>query len=244
MIPKTIHYIWLGGKAKPNIAGICINSWRKNLPHYTLKEWNENNLDLDRIASENRFFAECRKRKLWAFMADYLRLRILYEYGGIYLDTDIQVLKSFDNLLNDSCFIGMEPNNYIGTGVIACEKQDSTIKKVLKFYDDEIWNSELYTIPMIITKVLNDNPECKITIYPQDYFAPFDPYKGYSGKEETENTYCIHWFNAGWANNSGVVEFLAVKHIHNPVIRKLVVLRKRLGIAIRHSIHQGGKNNE
>lgn len=233
MIPKVIHYIWLGGGKKPNLAGICINSWKEKLPNYQFKEWNEKTLDLDQIAQENRFFSECKKRKLWAFMADYLRLRILYENGGIYFDTDIQVRKSFDSLLNNTCFIGMEAKGYIGTGVIACEKGNSAIKKLLDFYENDIWNSELYTIPMIITEVLDNNPKMEITIYPQDYFAPYDPYTGYTGEEETENTYCIHWFNAGWSSNPGVVEFLAVKHIHNPVMRFLVVQKKKCGFLLK-----------
>lgn len=233
MIPKTIHYIWLGGKVKPNLAGICINSWKEKLDGYNIQEWNESNLDLDAIAAENRFFRECRKRKLWAMMADYLRLKILYEYGGIYFDTDIQVRKSFDPLLNDHCFIGMEAKNYIGTGVIACERYDQTIRTVLDFYNNDIWNSELYTIPMIITDVLKKHPECKITIYPQDYFAPYDPYVGYTGNEITKDTYCIHWFNASWSTNPALIEFLAVKHIKNPLIREIVVLRKKTGFAVR-----------
>lgn len=233
MIPKVIHCIWLGGKTKPNVAAICINSWKEKLPEYKIREWNETNLDLDKFASENRYFAECRKRKLWAFMSDYLRLRILYEHGGIYFDTDVQVLKSFDDLLDDTCFIGKEAKGYIGTGVIACEKNNPTIKRILDFYDEEIWNSELYTIPMIITDVLKNSKDSEITVYPQYYFAPYDPYTGYTGKENAKSSYCIHWFNAGWADNPGVVEFLAVKHIHNPIKRNAVVLRKKIGSAVR-----------
>lgn len=233
MIPKRIHYIWLGGKNKPNITAICINSWKDKLPDYEIIEWSEDNLDLDAIGKENRFFAECRKRKLLAFMADYLRLKILYENGGIYFDTDIQVRKKFDNLLNDTCFVGLEAKNYIGTGVIACEKHDPTIKKFLDFYSEEIWNSKLFTIPMIITDILQKNPYVKITVYPQDYFAPFDPYTGYTGTEETANTYAIHWFNAGWADNPDVYTFLEVKHIKNPIIKFLYIQKKRLGILYR-----------
>lgn len=169
MIPKIIHYIWLGSNVKPNIVNICINSWKKELPDYEIIEWNENNLNLDEIAAENRFFAECRKRKLWAYMADYLRLKILYEYGGIYFDTDVQVLKSFNSLLNERAFIGYEAENYIGTGVIASEKGSGAIKNFLEFYNDEIWNSKLFTIPQIITEICSRQPDIDITIFPQ-YF--------------------------------------------------------------------------
>ena len=108
MIPKKINYIWLGGKPKSNFANICLETWRERLQGYEIIEWNENNLELDRLCKENRFLLECRKRKLWAFMADYLRLYVLYNFGGIYMDVDVQVLKSFDDLLDNQMFIGYE----------------------------------------------------------------------------------------------------------------------------------------
>ena len=108
MIPKIIHYIWLGGKPKPNVVNICINSWREKLSDYEIIEWNEKNLKLDEISSKNKFFSECRKRKLWAYMADYLRLWILYQYGGIYIDTDMQIIRSLDSLLDCDFWIGEE----------------------------------------------------------------------------------------------------------------------------------------
>ena len=79
MIPKKINYIWLGGKPKSNFTNICLETWREHLDNYEIVEWNENNLDLDRLCQNNKFLAECRKRKLWAFMADYLRLYVLYK---------------------------------------------------------------------------------------------------------------------------------------------------------------------
>ena len=93
MIPKKIHYIWLGRNKKDRASQICLNSWKTNLKDYEIIEWNEDNLPLDSIAQHNRFFYYCRKYKLWAFMSDYLRLWILYKEGGIYLDTYVQLLK-------------------------------------------------------------------------------------------------------------------------------------------------------
>lgn len=233
MIPKVIHYIWLGGKPKPNLANICINSWKKELPDYEIKEWNETTLCLDQIAAENLFFAECYKRKLWAYMADYLRLKILYGEGGIYFDTDIQVLKKFDPLLDNECFVGYEANNYIGTGVIACEKHSSTIKAFLDFYNDEIWNCKLFTIPQIITEVVQKHPDFNIMIYPQYYFAPYNPYVGYHDGDIKAETYCIHWYNASWTDNFGVRNFLEVKHIHNPIYKMWVIFRKNIRYYLR-----------
>ncbi len=228
MIPKKIHYIWLGGNKKPNLANICIRSWKEKLPDYVLVEWNETNLDLDAIAASNRFFRECRKRKLWAYMADYLRLLILFREGGIYLDTDVQVLKSFDPLLEDRGFLGYEARDYIGTGVIAAQKGSEAIKAFLDFYDTDIWNCPLFTIPHVITEVLSKNPELPMTVYPQSYFAPYDPYEEFRDSDIREETYCIHWFNAGWTSNAGIRNFLMVKHIHNPVKRTAVVVLKNI----------------
>ena len=140
MIQKKIHYIWLGQKQKDRASQICINSWKSNLPNYEIIEWNESNLPLDEIARENRFFAYCRKYKLWAFMSDYLRLWILEREGGIYLDTDVQVLKPFDDLLKYPMFLGYEMNDYVGTGIIGAEKGNPVIKALLNFYADKIWN--------------------------------------------------------------------------------------------------------
>lgn len=100
MIEKKIHYVWFG-KNKPLKVLKCIDSWKKYLPDYEIIEWNEKNFDIEKEMKENRFFRECYKRKLWAFVADYVRVKVLYKYGGIYFDTDIEVLKSFDPLLDN-----------------------------------------------------------------------------------------------------------------------------------------------
>lgn len=235
MIPKKVHYIWLGEGKKSNLSHICINSWKKELFDYEIIEWNENKLDLDELASKNRFFAECRKRKLWAYMADYLRLVVLYSEGGIYLDTDVQVLKSFDPLLQHSCCFGMEAKDYIGTGMMACEPGNMVIKKILDFYQDEIWDSNLFTIPSIITHIFEQNPELKnhATIYPMEYFAPYDPWQSYDDNCVTKNTYCIHWFQGGWVDSPGLRRFLDVKHIKNPMVKAAKIIKSEIGVICR-----------
>ena len=235
MIPKKIHYIWLGEGKKSPLSLICIRSWKEKLQGYELYEWNEYNLDLNGIEEKNRFFKECRKRKLWAYMADYLRLYILYQYGGIYFDTDVQAMKNFDDLLGYECLVGLETQNYIGTGVIACEPHNETIKKFLEFYEEEIWNSRLYTIPSIMTYILDKNPNLKVNIFPQEAFAPYNPWIKDMDIEPTDNTYCIHWFNASWADNPAIRNFLSVKHIKNPLFRYAVITKKTIG-AVYHTL--------
>lgn len=232
MIPKKIHYIWLGGKPLSSLSNICINSWREKLPDYEITEWNEKNLDLDEISAQNRFFAECRKRKLYAYMADYLRLLILYREGGIYMDTDMQVLKSFDAFTDTDFLIGKAPYGKTGTGFIGCEKNCRITKRILDFYQDEIWHSELFMIPDII-EYLFEKEHFPVRLYEKEYFSPCPYDKPFSPEDVTENTYTIHWYEGSWKLNKQVVLFLMTKHIQNPVKRTLVREKKRVGYYLR-----------
>lgn len=235
MIPKVIHYFWLGGGKKSNLTNICISSWKEKMPEYKIIEWNENNLDLDKIAEENRFFRECRKRKLWAFMVDYLRLLILYEHGGVYMDTDVQAIKSLNPLMNNEAFIGKEAYGYLGTGMIACNKHNKVIKEVLEFYNDEIWHSKLYTIPMIMTETFKRNKENDFVIYPMEYFAPYNYNEDFDYSVIGENTYAIHWFDGSWTNDKRRI-FLATKHIDNKILRGIIVTKKYIGFYVKKFI--------
>ncbi len=238
MIPKKVHYIWLGGKPKDKLTEICLLTWKDKMPEYELIEWNERNLDLDKISKESEYFAECRKRNLYAFMADYLRIKILYEQGGIYIDTDVQAIKSLNPLLDRDLILGYEEwtlhttKRKIGTGFIAADKGNWFIKKIYNFYNNEIMNSEMFIIPAIITNLynnLNDEERKKIEILPKEYFAPYDS----SGKIKfsqdliTENTYTIHWFSNSWGNFKSR-KWIQVKHINNPIKREMAIIRNRI----------------
>ena len=154
MIPKKLHYIWLGNNSKPNLMDICINSWREKLPDYEIIEWNESNLDFENEINNNAFLKECLDRKLWAFLSDYFRMKVLYENGGIYLDTDMQIIKSLDEFLEDDFFIGLESEDVISAGIIGAIPHHEVVKDILDFYKEDIWNEPIYTIPAIITRVL------------------------------------------------------------------------------------------
>lgn len=235
MIPKVIHYIWLGGHPKDRVSEICINTWKINLPDYEIKEWNEENLDIDKIAEENVFFRECKKRKLWAFMSDYLRLMILKKEGGIYLDTDVQVLKSFTPLLGEGAFLSYESSGNIGTGIIGAERNNRLITKLLDFYNDEIWNTDIYINPMIFSHVMGnmDNKNRPYTIFPQEYFSPLDINS--RTKNEivgTEETYTIHWYNANWGLTRKGYVFLRTKQ-YKGMEKIIEIIRKNIGYVIR-----------
>ena len=244
MIPKKINYIWLGGKPKSNFANICLETWREKLQGYEIIEWNENNLELDRLCKENRFLSECRKRKLWAFMADYLRLYVLYNFGGIYMDVDVQVLMSFDDLLDNKMFIGYEyfSKDYDecvteGTGIMACEPGNPIIKECLDYYKEEIWNSNAYYIPTILTIVFKRHAVTDYKIYPVDFFAPYDDRKEFSPTCVTSNTHTIHGFQASWHENKNIGLFLQTKHIKNPIVKKVMQTKRILGYYKRKYLH-------
>ena len=168
-------------------------------------------------------------------MADYLRLWILDKEGGIYMDTDVQVLKSFDDLLQKPMFLGYELNDYIGTGIIGAEKENPYVKVLLDFYTDRIWQVDYYNNPMIFSNVLMENPDlgqyCELLERP--LLSPYDPFKNYESETvQAENTYTIHWFNANWGMTRKGYVFLNTKQFSG--IRKLIeILRKNIGYELR-----------
>lgn len=210
MIPKKIHYCWFGRGEMPELAKKCIASWKKYLPEYEIKEWNEDNFDLSlypytQQAYENRKFA---------FVTDVVRLYALYNEGGIYMDTDVEVLKTLDDFLGHIAFSGYEDDNNIPTGIMAAEKGSEWAKDNLGYYNNRNFivngQMDLTTNVTIITNNLlkrglrRNNTfqdfDGYFTIYPKDFFCP----KSYQdGKIYlTENTRTIHHFAGSWHNNS------------------------------------------
>lgn len=235
MIPKKIHYIWLGKNRKDRSSQICINTWKRNLNGYEIIEWNENNLPIEEIERNNLFFRYCKKNKLWAFMSDYLRLWILYAEGGIYMDTDVEVLKPFDNLLHLPMFLGYELDNYIGTGIIGTEKRNPFVKELLNFYDKRIWKVNYYNNPIIFGSVLKENPDLKkyCVILNRKILSPYNPDTEYKNKlVESNETYTIHWFNANWGMTRRGYVFLNTKH-YTGIRKCFEILRKNIGYILR-----------
>ena len=239
MIPKKIHYIWLGGRPKDKLAEICLLTWKDKMPEYEMIEWNESNLDLDEIAKESEYCAECRKRKLYAFMADYLRIKILYEQGGIYIDTDVQAIQSLNPLMDRDLLLGYESFSMEGEkkfkingGFIAAEKENWFIKKVYDFYHKDIMNSDRYIITEIMLDIyeqLSGEEKSKLEIFPQEYFSPFDSSncEAFSQDLVTKNTYTIHWYLFAWKKFK-TRAWLQVKHIKNPIQRYLKMFQNKV----------------
>lgn len=211
-IPKKIHYCWFGKGPKPELANKCIKSWKKYCPDYEIIEWNEKNFDIN----SNIYVKEAYENKKYAFVTDYVRLYVLNKYGGIYMDTDVEVIKPLDGFLKHRAFSSFENNNYIPTGIMASEKNNKWIKTLLSEYNNLHFinngKMDLTTNVIRITestiKNYGLNPissyqELKngiVTIYPYDYFCPKDHYT--QKINITKNTCTIHHFSGSWLPKS------------------------------------------
>lgn len=195
-IPKVIHYCWLSGDPYPELVQKCMESWRKFLPEYKFVLWNREKID----ECTNSWVASAVVAKKWAFAADYVRLYALYNYGGIYLDCDVEVIKPFDDLLDRDYFIGRESHkDVIEAAVMGCEPHQEWMKEVLDWYCTKSFNvtklnNPNIAIPVIIKKSLALFPNIKVL--PADYFSPKDNRTGTVCV--TPNTYTIHHFDGNW----------------------------------------------
>lgn len=218
MIEKKIHYVWFGGE-KPEKVLKCIESWKKILPDYKIIEWNEKNFDVEKEIKENKFFRECYKRKLWAFVSDYIRVKILYEYGGVYLDTDMEIIKDISPLLETKLFLGYENEDTMSFGIVGTVPKNDVFKRFYEFYQEEIWSSPLHIITSIFTEIVKEKygdisviPKEEITVYPREYFYPYNHDEEFTKECITKNTYAIHWWGKSWGKNPKVY-FLKYKHL-------------------------------
>lgn len=206
-IPKRIHYCWFSGNPIPSNLQKCLNSWKKFCPEYEILRWDEGNYDI----GKNRYMREAYEQKKWGFIPDIARLDILYRYGGIYLDTDVELIRNLDDLLYEDAFTGVENwGNVNFGGCSGAVAGHPMIKEILDARWEEPFIRENGTLnlqtcgiyetkPFIKRGMRIDNSYQKIgglTIYPSDFFHPFDYM---SGKLEiTENTFSIHHFHGGW----------------------------------------------
>lgn len=207
-IPKVIHYVWVGGKPKPESALKCIESWKKYCPDYEIKEWNETNFDINSVP----FVKEAIECKKYAFASDYIRMYALYNEGGLYMDTDAEVVKPLDEFLVHRAFFGFENDIGISTPLIGCEKNHPIYKDILDYYKGRHFLREdgsMDTTPNIqiisaIARlkyglVLNNTFQVLrdgLVVYPKDWFCPKNILSGRI--ECTENTHVIHHFEGTW----------------------------------------------
>ena len=209
-IPKIIHYCWFGGNEPDAKSKRCIESWQKKCPDYQIIRWDESNSPLD----SNLYIRQALEQKKWAFVSDYVRIYALMSCGGIYLDTDVEIVRPFDDLLERSGFIGFESPKYLATCVIGGEKQHPFFCDIDKLYSElsflnEDLSCNLTTNAQLITEYmeaqgLKRNGErqrvMEMDVFPSDWFSP----KNYrTGKiRKTHNTHTIHHFRASWLTSA------------------------------------------
>lgn len=228
MIPKKIHYIWFGGKPLPDDAKKCIESWKKYCPDYEIIEWNESNYDLEK----NEYVKKAYEQKKYAFLADYVRLDVIYEHGGIYLDTDVELIKNLDDLLEYDGYIGMEEVGTINTGQgFGAKKHHPFVKENKEYYEnnkfwDEDGNFQKVICVEITTKLLKEHglkeknqkqDVAGMKIFPIEYFCPI--VMGTNQLKVTKNTYSIHHFAASWKSDNKLIRKLSYYSI--PIKREI-----------------------
>lgn len=226
-IPHIIHYCWFGRGEKPENILKYIDGWKKFLPDYIFVEWNEDNFDIDKAPE---YVKEAYSVRKFAFVSDYARVRALYEQGGVYLDTDIEILKRFDEYLTDHemvlCF---ESDKSLSTAFIACCKGNELIDGFSKTYEERKFlnadgSYDMTPINDKFTEYLEKNVSLdsadeslrtindeKIIIYPREYFSGFDISNWH--EKTTEKTCCIHHMNSSWSSGKkkvyfGIIHFL------------------------------------
>ncbi len=223
MIPKIIHYCWFGGNPLPEMAQRCIASWKQHCPEYEIIEWNENNFDI----TINEYVKEAYEKKKWAFVSDVARLYALVSYGGIYMDTDVEVIKPLDSLLEYEAVSGFESETRIPTGLMACEKNHRMFIEFLSEYENRHFlrsdgSMDLTTNVTSITRtcdkygLIKNNTKQTVngfTLLPSDYLCP----KDVESKEIhlTDNTLCIHHFDGSWHSEEDVFSYKLSKKMNS-----------------------------
>lgn len=214
MIPKIIHYVWFGGKPLPDEYRENIENWKRLMPDYTVMEWNEKNFDV----SSSRFMRQAYEAKKFAFVADAVRVDVIEKYGGIYLDTDVKVVKPFDGLLKNEFFIGFENDGNLETAVFGSEPNHPAVRTLTDFYGKANFlgkNKKPDLTPNVIyftyffmrdyglkmkpvnQSLVSFDGGSRISVFSTDYFTPLN----FNTRKETvtQNTYAVHAFANSWS---------------------------------------------
>lgn len=231
---KILHYCWFGRNKKPKILKKCLASWKKFCPDYEIKEWNEDNFDVNCCA----YVKEAYQAKKWAFVSDYCRFFVLYNYGGIYLDTDVEIIKSIDNL--PATFVGFENPKSCNSGLIrGALKKDKICKLMLESYENDhfilddgklntntVCSRETALFQNFGLKLDNTLQQIEeTTVFPTEYFCPQDMLTGKICI--TENTYSIHRYQGSWLSKKEKFKLFIRKILGNKLYTKIKKIAKR-----------------
>lgn len=230
-IPKVIHYCWFGKGNMPALSEKCIESWKKYCPEYEIICWNEDNFDIN----QNRYAREAYEAGKWAFVSDYVRLKVLYEQGGIYLDTDVELIRPLDGLIQEMGYMGFDDKGIVSTGLgFACEKGNQLIGALLKDYDHIPFvlpdgTYDMTPCPDRNTKTMKklgmdvsaqDQVFMEIRLLPEEYLCPM---KYDTGKKKiTKNTYSIHHFSASWIS---------------PTAKRTLLVKRLIGVKLYDKLY-------
>ena len=229
MIPKIIHYCWLSNDPIPPQLKKYMDSWKKYLPDYEIMLWDFNRFP----KNESVWVQQAFDAKKYAFAADYIRLYALYNYGGIYLDTDVEVIKSLNPLLSNKYIVGYETEIGIEAGVIGAEPRSFWIKKCLDYYKNKTFineNNEYDTLPLpkIIYNILTNNSILEVDIFPfpSDYLTA----KSYETGVIciTNNTYTIHHFAGSWKSKKDLLKLKIIQFLGKDLTQKIVALKRKI----------------
>ena len=241
MIPKVIHYCWFGRGQMPELALKCIESWHKYLPGYTLKLWNEDSFDINTVP----YVKEAYEARKFAFVTDYIRLYALYHEGGIYMDTDVEVLKPLDDLLDLPAFSGYESNKFSNfpTGLMASAAGGVWVKEQLDYYTDRHFllpdgSLDMTTNTVTISRIMKENGfeltgeyqvyKNDMHCFPSDYFCPMTSTRVL---KLTKNSYCIHHFAGSWHTptlKQKIKKFVFGKIVGAKITDKLIQQKRKL----------------
>lgn len=239
MIPKTIHYCWFGHNSKPDLAKKCIKSWKKYCPDYEIIEWNEDNFD---ISACPLYVRQAYEAKKWAFVTDYVRLKVVYDHGGIYMDTDVELKKALDSLLSHQAYFGFEDGVHIATGLgFGAIPEHPLLKEIMNDYEGipfvlEDGSFDKETCPSRNTKILlrhglrQDDSwqilEGDILVLPSICLCPLSYQTG--KRRFSPKTISVHWFDASWRTEAEKAyqkekiareRMDAIKHLPNRLLR-------------------------
>jgi hypothetical protein len=236
-IPRIVHYCWFGRGVKPSKMVKCMRSWKKHLVGYQFMEWNEDSFDL----SSNQYVKEAYEAKKYAFVSDYVRLHALYTHGGIYMDTDVEVVKTLDAFLKHEAFSGFEDETFLQSGTMGAAKGHHWIKELLDDYDSRSFlrqdgTYDLTTNTAVITAicqrhglVLNGSHQVLqngVVFYPRDYFSPYDYING--GNYRTDNSHTIHHFAKSWLPAHVRIRGEVKRHVSRVIGPKAIARMRKL----------------
>lgn len=237
MIPKTIHYCWFGKKPLPPLAKECIESWRKYCPDFEIVQWNEVNFDINCIV----YVKQAYEAQKYAFVSDYARFFILYHHGGIYMDTDVELLKPLDNFLSNQMFAGFENDLAVAPGLIMGSRAKAElIKELMDSYRDRVFMNDdgtqntqtvvKYTTDILVNHGLVQDGSMQniggMVVYPKEYFCPLD-YRTNKLKM-THNTYSIHHFAGSWVTFSSKLKNRIIGALGPQITDTMLDIRRNL----------------